>query len=285
MHGRGHPGFALAQRRRRQAGLRQAGLRSKRSDPGRPSARAPTQRARRVRAATATPPRAGEARVHEPARQRLRAGDHGPDQVLLQRQQVVQDGGDVDADQRPQRPAVAAVEPGDAVGEVLADQPDQRPLGDDVVVGEQAGARLHQQQRQQRDDRPAAERVVPDVDLLRAPAQVLHVREHRAGAAHEAREARVPGPGEAPGNAEEHQREDRVAGAHVPHLGVAADLDGDHRDRHQRHQRPVERADRPVPDTDADRLAGLRAPGLAHRTRSMTSAIPCPTPMHMVASA
>jgi hypothetical protein len=110
---------------------------------------------------------------------------------------------------------------------------------------------LQQQRGQQHDDRQRAERIV----AWRVHA-AAHELQDRARTAQEVREARVVIAGEPPQDAEQQQRENRVARVEVPLQPRTAQLGGDEREDHQRREHPVEQAGGQIPDAHGTHLGG-----------------------------
>src|SRR5690606_24862140 len=79
----------------------------------------------------------------------------------------------------------------------------------------------------------------------------------------EAREARIARPDETPGDAEQQQREDRVAEAEVPGERVPAEVRRDDRAGDADGERPVEEPGGEIPDADAH---GARPAGRPERS-------------------
>ena len=174
------------------------------------------------------------------------AMQHRGGEVLVLREPVIQDGGDMQPDESQQQVEQHAVPVGSAATGIETHVQRQRSGLDAVDVHrEQPEHDLRGQQREQRDHTERAEWIVAGHRLPRA----AHVGEHRARSVHEAREACGGTAEESPVQPERHQPGENVTAPAVPL--EAAGLPGPPRQGDPGDQQPVDQARGQVPDPHA----------------------------------
>ena len=171
---------------------------------------------------------------------------HGAHQIVFA-PQVEHDGHDVQQHQRQQNPlADVLVIVGRQADGGVGDKPRQRTREGDFVIAEQAGANLRQQEAQHGKHRPGADGAVPDAAFRLAFS--LQVVDHAGRRINEGPKTRPASAHPTPDDAEQQQRQHRIAEAEVPDHGVAAQGAGDRQPDHRGDQCPVKKPCGQVPD-------------------------------------
>ncbi len=148
-------------------------------------------------------------------RQLFRAGDHRPKQVVPLHHGVDEDRNDMRGDRDLDEAEIHRVDMRQPVAPLLADIVEQRSLGVAIVVGAKPRRHLHDQQRQHQQYHPAARGIMANARVRRTPVQMRQITQRLQRALHEGREPRGVAADEPPGQAEQQQRDDAVAGQEV----------------------------------------------------------------------